>query len=110
MDTPPVILGPVEQRRLYVLTELLAGRLSTIEAALTLDLSIRHLKRLKTRYRGEGVAALAHGNRGRRPRHAIEPALAGRVEELARTRYVGLKHSHLADLLAEETDESGNQP
>ena len=101
MDTPPVTLGPVEQRRLYVLTELLAGRLTTIEAALTLELSIRHLKRLKARYRREGVASLAHGNRGRRPWHAIDPALAGRVVELARTRYVGLNHSHLADLLAE---------
>lgn len=101
MDTPPVTLDPDEQRRLYVLTELLAGHLSTIEAALTLELSIRHLKRLKARYRREGIAALAHGNRGRRPWHAIDPALAERVVELARTRYVGLNHSHLADLLAE---------
>lgn len=101
MDTPPVTLGPDEQRRLYVLTELLAGRLTTIEAALALDLSIRHLKRLKARYRRDGVASLAHGNRGRRPWHAIDPALASRVVELARTRYVGLNHSHLADLLAE---------
>jgi transposase len=101
MDTPPVTLGPDEQRRLYVLTELLAGRLTTIEAALTLELSIRHLKRLKARYRREGVASLTHGNRGRRPWHAIDPALAERVVELARTRYVGLNHSHLADLLAE---------
>ncbi len=101
MDTPPVTLGPDEQRRLYVLTELLAGRLTTIEAALTLELSIRHLKRLKARYCREGVASLTHGNRGRRPWHAIDPALAERVVELARTRYVGLNHSHLADLLAE---------
>ena len=50
MDTPPVTLGPDEQRRLYVLTELLAGRLTAIEAALTLDISIRHLKRLKARF------------------------------------------------------------
>ena len=101
MDTPPVTLSPDEQRRLYVLTELLAGRLTTIEAALTLDRSIRHLKRLKARYRREGVASLAHGNRGRRPWHALDPELAGRVVELARTRYAGLNHSHLADLLAE---------
>ncbi len=101
MDTPPVTLGPVEQRRLYVLTELLAGHLTTIEAALALDVSIRHLQRLKARYRQEGLASLVHGNRGRRPWHALEPALAERVIELARTRYVGLNHSHLADLLAE---------
>ena len=50
MDTPPVTLGPAEQPQLYVLTELLAGRLTAIEAALGLDISIRHLKRLKARY------------------------------------------------------------
>jgi hypothetical protein len=80
MDTPPFTLGPDEQRRLYVLTELLAGRLTTIEAALALEVSIRHLKRMKARYRREGVASLAHGNRGRRPWYAIDPALAGREE------------------------------
>ena len=101
MDTPPVTLGPDEQRRLYVLTELLAGRLTTIEAALALDVSIRHLKRLKARYRREGIAALVHGNRGRHPWNAVSDALAERVIELARTRYAGLNHSHLADLLAE---------
>ena len=84
MDNPPVTLGPDEQRRLYGLSELLAGRLTTIEAALALDISIRHLKRVKARYRREGIAALAHGNRGRRPWHAIDPALAERVVELAR--------------------------
>ena len=76
MHTPPITLGPVGQRRLYLLAELLAGRLTTIEAALTLELSIRHLKRLKARYRREGIASLVHCNRGRRPWHAIDPALS----------------------------------
>lgn len=101
MDTPPVTLGPDQQRRLYVSSESLAGRLTTLEAALALGISIRHLKRLKARYRREGVAALAHGNLGRRPWHALDPVLAERVVELARTRYAGLNHSHRADLLAE---------
>ena len=104
MDTPPVTLGPDEQRRLYVLNELLAGRLTAIEAALALDLSIRHLKRLKARYRREGIAALVHGNRGRRPWHALDPELAERVVELASTDYAGLNHSHLTDLLLERKE------
>jgi transposase len=101
MDASPITLGREGQRRLYVLNELAAGRLTLVEAALALDLSIRHLKRLKARYRGEGIAALVHGNRGRHPWNAVSDALATRVEELARTRYAGLNHSHLADLLAE---------
>ncbi len=101
MDASPITLGREGQRRLYVLNELAAGRLTIVEAALALDVSIRHLKRLKARYRGEGIGALVHGNRGRHPWNAIDPVLTERVVELARTRYVGLNHSHLADLLAE---------
>ncbi len=101
MDASPITLGREGQRRLYVLNELAAGRLTTIEAALALDVSIRHLKRLKARYRGEGIGALVHGNRGRHPWNAVPDDLAARIVVLARTRYAGLNHSHLADLLAE---------
>ena len=101
MDASPITLGREGQRRLYVLNELAAGRLTIVEATLALDVSIRHLKRLKARYRDEGVAALVHGNRGRPPWNAVPDALAERVVELARTKYAGLNHSHLADLLGE---------
>ena len=66
MDASPITLGREGQRRLYVLNELAAGRLTIVEAALALDVSIRHLKRLKARYRGEGIAA----PRPRQPRPA----------------------------------------
>ncbi len=58
MDDAPVTLGPDEQRRLDVLSELLAGHLTTIEATLTLDLSIRHLRRLKARDRPPGSTTI----------------------------------------------------
>ena len=54
MDDAPVALGPDEQRRLDVLSELMAGRLTTIGATLTLELSIRHRRRLKARDRPRG--------------------------------------------------------
>jgi transposase len=101
MDASSITLGREGQRRLYVLNELAAGRLTIVEAALALDVSIRHLKRLKARFRDEGVGALVHGNRGRHPWNAVPDELASRVVELARTRYPGLNHSHLTDLLAE---------
>ncbi len=72
MDTPPVTLGPAEQRQLYVLTELLAGRLTAIEAALSLDISIRHLKRQKAR-----VAAAKRGS-------SVSRLLAEQIDVLSR--------------------------
>ncbi len=47
------------------------------------------------------TAALAHGHRGRRPANATPEALAVDVVHLARTRYAGINHTHLAELLAE---------
>jgi Winged helix-turn helix len=42
-------------------------------------ISIRQVRRLRAAYRERGAASLAHGNRGRRPAHALDQALALRV-------------------------------
>jgi hypothetical protein len=52
-------------------------------------------------YRQEGAAALAHGNRGRRPVHATTREVAQQVVALAQTTYRGCNQQHLRDLLAE---------
>ena len=49
----------------------------------------------------DGAAALAHGNRGRRPANATPDPLATDVVLLARTRYAGVNHTHLSELLRE---------
>lgn len=61
-----VTLNVKEQKRLMVLNEILAGRLTGQEAAEVLGLSLRHSRRLIAAYRQEGAAVLAHGNRGKR--------------------------------------------
>ncbi len=62
-----VTLSPREQRRGVVLNQVLAGRLSSEQAAAVLRVSIRQLRQLKNRYQAEGPAGLVHGDRGRRP-------------------------------------------
>jgi len=62
-----VTLNQAEQRRLLVLNHLEAGALFNAEAAELLGISIRQVRRLRAAYRERGAAALAHGNRGRRP-------------------------------------------
>ena len=64
-------------------------------------MSPRHARRLLAAYRRDGAAALAHGNRGRRPHNAIAPAEAAAVVELATHRYEGANHTHLTELLRE---------
>ena len=52
-------------------------------------------------YREHGTAALAHGNRGRRPHNATLPAEPAAVVQLATERYDGANHIHLTELLSE---------
>ena len=52
-------------------------------------------------YRDRGAAALAHGNRGRRPHNSTSPAEAAAVVQLATERYESANHTHLTELLSE---------
>ena len=96
-----VILNGAEQQRLVVLNRVLTGDLTAAEAADALGRSVRQVRRMLAAYRKEGAAALAHGNRGRTPAHALDPALGQRVIALARTTYAGCNDTHLSELLTE---------
>jgi len=77
------------------------GKMIGREAAELLDLSLRHVRRILAAYRKEGAAALAHGNRGRKPRHALDESLRKQVLELAQSTYAGCNNQHFTELLAE---------
>lgn len=96
-----VILNDKEQKRLKVLNLTISSKLSKTQAAEILGLSVRHTKRLLAAYRKEGAAALAHGNRGKRPVHALSPEVKNKVIQLARSKYTGFNFSHFTDLLEE---------
>jgi transposase len=96
-----ITLNRSEQKRLLVLNAVVAGQSTVAEAAASLGLSQRQVRRVLAAYGKEGAAALAHGNRGRRPAHATSPEVAHQVVALAQTTYQGCNQQHLRDLLAE---------
>ena len=100
-----ITLDARAQQRLTVLTHVLAGELTLEQAAAYLRLSTRQVRRLLVELRGEGAAALVHGNRGRRPANRVDDDVAARVVELARTTYAGFNPVHLAECLADDPDE-----
>jgi len=91
-----------EQRRLQILNEVEGGGLNMREAAEMMVLSLRQVRRLRGAYRIEGAEGLAHGNRGRRPRNAVDVEVVRQVVSLARERYRGVNQQHLTELLEEE--------
>ncbi|MCK4696683.1 MAG: helix-turn-helix domain-containing protein [Dehalococcoidia bacterium] len=96
-----VTLNMEEQKMLMVLNQVKRGVVTCREASEVLHLSLRHVRRLLAAYRKEGAAALAHGNRGRKPHHALDSSLRLRVLQLVRSTYAGCNTQHFTELLAE---------
>ena len=90
-----------EQARLQVLNSLLAEHMTLDQAATLLGVSIRHTRRILAAYQERGAAAVAHGNRGHKPRNTVPEATAAVVVVLAGERYAGFNHSHCTEVLAE---------
>jgi transposase len=101
MKEGQITLGLREQKRVEVLNRVLAGQWTGEEAAMALGMSVRQVRRLKGAYLREGLAALIHGNRGRRPLHAVSDAVKEQVQGLAQGTYAGCNDQHLSELLAE---------
>jgi len=97
-----ITLNRKEQARARVITMVMEGRCTAREGAELLGLSQRHLLRLKKGFREAGPEALAHGNRGRSPAHAIRESERREVLKLAGSLYAGYNHTHLHEQLAAE--------
>jgi transposase len=96
-----VILNKKEQSRLMILNKLEKGELKNREAAQLLCLSERHAKRLRSGYRMKAAEALAHGNRGRKPVHALCDEIRRRIVDLAQQKYTGFNQQHFTEMLIE---------
>ena len=84
-----------------VLNQVKTGKMTGEGAAEVLGLSLRHVRRILAAYKKEGAAALAHGNRGRKPSHTLDAGMKKQVLELAQSTYAGCNHQHFTELLAE---------
>ncbi len=78
-----------ELRRVTVISSCLKGDLACARAAELLDLTVRHVKRLKSRDRQGGEAALAHASRGRPSPRRLPQGMRERILQLARSRSAG---------------------
>jgi transposase len=94
-------LSQKELQRVEVISRCVQGNLACDRAAELLDLSPRHIKRLKVRYRLGSAAALAHASRGRPSHRRLPQRVRDRILTLTRTRYAGCNDHHLTEKLVE---------
>jgi transposase len=95
-------LNDKEQRRLLILNKVNQGELTAAKAGELLGRSVRQVRRLLSRYRKRGAAAVIHGNRGRHPAHVIRSRIRNRIIQLAKTTYKGFNQQHFTEMLAEQ--------
>ena len=92
-----VSVNKQEQQRGLVIADVDRGALSVGEGATLLGRSERQVRRLLAAYRQRGVAALAHGNRGRVPINAVDEKTRQAIVALATGRYNGFNQVHLTE-------------
>jgi transposase len=97
-----VTLNQKEQNRLQVLNEVNLKQITIGQAAVLMQVSLRHGKRLLAGYRKEGASALAHGNRGKLPYNALDETIRQQVIDLAKTKYRGFNQQHFSEKLGEK--------
>ena len=88
--------------RYHVIKQAIEGFISSSQAAKTLNISLRHFKRLKKKVQKLGPKALIHGNRGRSPHNAYPKEIKNLVLYLFRSKYQHLNISHFTDILNEQ--------
>lgn len=89
-----------EARRVYVMEQVVEGKMTVRQGAECLGLSERQVKRLKKGMKEKGVAALAHGNRGRTPKHTISKDIRDVIVSLATGLYKDASAEHMSELLS----------
>lgn len=95
-------LSQKELQRVAVISSCVKGDLACARAASLLDLTPRHVQRLKSRLRQGGEAALAHASRGRPSHRRLPDRVRDRILQLARTTYAGFNDHHLCEKLVEQ--------
>lgn len=96
-----IALNEKQQRRSDVLTRVLAGSIGRAEGEYLLGVSSRQMRRLISRYEGEGVISLVHGNTGRAPANKLPESTVRKIEEMCgeEGKYHGFNTCHTRDLL-----------
>lgn len=95
-----ITLNRDEQQRVRVMSQVLEGTVSIAEAAVLVNRSVRHTRRMVTAFRAEGITTVVHGNRCRVPAHTLDEETRTLIVDRLRTEYRDLNDCHVAEVLA----------
>lgn len=90
-----------EQFKYDIIKKLVETNGNKKRAAIKLNLSIRQIDRLIAGYKEKGKAFFVHGNRGRKPSHALSEEDKTEIEQLYLNKYFDCTYTAFAEFLAE---------
>ncbi|NQT58530.1 MAG: ISNCY family transposase [Bacteroidetes bacterium] len=91
-----------DARKVTIVEELLANRITNTQAAQLLTLSIRQVQRIKAQATAGGILSILHKSRGHTPANALDEETATVIRELYQNSLQGYNFTHTTDILAEE--------
>jgi hypothetical protein len=90
-----------EVPRAGLLKAALAGKITNVQGAQALHVSVRQFQRLKIRFKAEGARGLLHRLRGRPSSRRLTAAVRARAAALLQAPYAGLNDCHATEKLRE---------
>jgi transposase len=82
-----IILSMKETERITIMDNLIAKRIKQKHAAKQLGISVRQVRRMLKRYKGEGIAGLTHKSRGKVGNRAMKIAKKEQIVKLIKKKY-----------------------
>ena len=102
MDNKRVAMTVKELKRAHVLQEVDKRRMTGVEAAEVLGMSVRQVRRLLKTYRMKGAEGLAHGNRGKASKRRMDEQTREQIVALIDKDYRDYNTLHLQEELEKE--------
>lgn len=96
-----VVLTMKEDMKYRVIKKLIENNSNKQRAAVELNCTVRHINRMIKGYKDKGKAFFVHGNRNRKPAHALDTLIKLNIVDLYRTKYENSNLNHFSELLEE---------
>lgn len=96
-----VVLKMNENAKYEIIKKLVESNGNKQRAAIEINCTVRHVNRMIKGYKEKGKAFFIHGNRGRKPAHALADSIKQTIVDLYRTKYENTNLTHFSELLEE---------
>ena len=101
MTQPLISMSQKELSKYEIITNLIGGLMNGTQAARQLNLTVRHIKRLKKKVKEHGPISLIHGNRGKPSNRRITPEVIARAKTCLKKHYHDFKPTFASEKLKE---------